>query len=355
MKAAILPLEGEDLQRGADRLRTLVYAEHPAAHDVEWHRSVWSWLGSNPLAHDMRRWVVATADGRVVGHLAAVPQLYRVGGRRVVAHTPADYQALPGYGFHAFSLMRRFFRVAENCVAVDQIREAMAIETALGAVETGKLEYAAKVLDPSRLPRMGRRLRPLMRTVRPRIRALDGALDRLLANGPQVEELDGFDDSFDDLFEAVAVGVACVPEKNAAFLRWRYGAACPQPPVTIVGAKEGGTLLGYAVLLARADDGSGYILDLTSRPGRRDVARALLAESVRVFAKAGAYIVRYRFTRSPTAPTRGDLVRLGFFSRGARRHTLLVRFADPVLHEVTSDVSNWSYAVGDGEASFWVK
>src|SRR3712207_8822316 len=68
----------------------------------------------------------------------SVPQFYRIGGERVVAHTPADYQVLPGNGFHALSLMRRFFRTVDNCVSCDQVPEAIAVETRLGAEEDRK-------------------------------------------------------------------------------------------------------------------------------------------------------------------------------------------------------------------------
>ena len=39
--------------------------------------------------------------------------------------------------------------------------------------------------------------------------------------------LERFDETFDELFESVAAGVPCVPEKDAAFLRWRYGPSSP--------------------------------------------------------------------------------------------------------------------------------
>ncbi len=50
VKTGIRPLEDEELERGVDRLRTLVYPEHPEAYDTEWHDSVWHWLGTHPLA-----------------------------------------------------------------------------------------------------------------------------------------------------------------------------------------------------------------------------------------------------------------------------------------------------------------
>ncbi len=356
MKVSVRPLEASPgLGHGVDKLRTLVYGEYPGAYDVDWHASVWRWLESHPLADEMRRWVLATEGDWVVGHLAAVPQYYRVNGRRIVAHTPADYQVLPGHGFHAVALMRRFFRTVENCVSVDQVPESMAIEEGLGAEKAGRLRYEAKLLDPSRVPRVPAPARPLLGLTGPALRGLDGALGRLFGGAHEADVLDGFDSSFDELFESVAAAVPCVAEKDAAFLRWRYGPGSPQYPVTVLGVKSGGTLLGYAVLRFAREGDDGYLLDLTVRPGRRDVARSLLREAVRRFAEAGVYIVRYRFAESPASPRGEDLLGFGFFPREKRRHTLLVKFADPTLHETALDPVNWSYSAGDGEMTFWVR
>jgi hypothetical protein len=355
MKVAVRPLEGADLERGVDKLRTLIYPDHPEAYEVDWHTRIWRWLGTYPLADEMHRWVLATDEGEVVGHLAAIPQFYRIGGERVVAHTPADYQVLPGHGFHALSLMRRFFRTAENCVSCDQVPEAVAVETRLGAKEAGKLHYAAKILDVSKLPRLPAPLRPVMKLPSWGLRALDGALGNVFGDGPEAEVLDGFDASFDELFENVAAAVPCVPEKDAAFLRWRYGPGSPQSPVTILGVRDGDALLGYAVLRVTVGGDNGYVLDLTTRPGRHDVARSLLRDVVGHFARVGVYIIRYRFLESPTSPRAKDVRRLGLFPRNNRRHTLLVKFADHGLHKAALDPTNWSYTTGDGEASFWVR
>jgi len=355
MKIAVRPLDDAELERGTDRLRTLIYPDHPEAYEVDWHALVWRWLGTHPLSDEMHRWVLASDEGEVVGHLAAVPLYYRVGGERVVAHTPTDYQVLPGHGFHALSLMRRFFGTTENCVSVDQVPEAMAVETRLGAKEAARLQYAAKILDVSELPRVPAALRPALRIPSGGLRAIDDALGVVFASGPESEVLDGFDAPFDELFESVAAAVPCVPEKDAAFLRWRYGPGAPQHPVTILGVKEGGTLLGYAVLRVTKEGDNGYLLDLTTRPGRHDVARALLRDAVRHFALRGVYIIRYRFLASPVSLRPKDLWRLGFFPRNERRHTLLVKFADHGLHKTALDAANWSYNAGDGEMSFWVR
>jgi hypothetical protein len=273
------------------------------------------------------------------------------------------------------------------------------VQTRLGAREVGKLSYAVKLLDVSRLPApaIPAPLRKVLNrgeestyvargfgsrpdapsqdvedeepSPRPRapipapvkkllnggLRTVDEALSSGFGGDLRVEEIEGFDHSFDELFEKVASEVPCAPEKDSAFLHWRYGPDSPQSPVTVLGVKEGETLLGYAVLMVTSTGQDGYVLDLMTLPERRDVARVLLRESVRFFRRAGVQIIRYRFLESATTPQTGDLRRLGFFYRKGRRNTLLVKFTDPEVHEVAREIANWAYTMGDGEASFWTR
>lgn len=405
MKIEIRPFDhSTELQRGIDRLRKLVYPHLPESSDTVWHSSIWRWLESHPLGDEMQRWVMVTEEGEVVGHLAATPQNYRINGQRVVAHTPADYQVLPQYGFQALLLMRKFFRSTRNCVAVDMLPSVIAVETRLGAEEAGHMQYVAKLLNVSRLPAPSlpspvKRLlgvkdqaapsnvyvdepgvepldvhqHVLPPPQRPRapipgpvkgllnggLRLVDEALSGAFGDRSRVEVLEEFDESFDELFEKIASKVPCLPEKDSAFLRWRYGPGSPQTPVTILGVRDEEGLAGYAVLGVTVESPAGfrdaYILDLVALPGRRDVVRALLGEAVRFFRKAGVPLVRYRYLESPTSPRSNDLIRFGFFPRKGRNNRLLVKFKDPDMHKFARHIANWSYSIGDGEATFWVK
>jgi hypothetical protein len=403
MKVTVRPVESADLP-GIDKLRMILYAHIPESREVEWHRSIWRWLESHPAVDEMYRWVLVTEEGEVVGHLAATPQYYRINGQRVLAHTPADYQVLPQYGFHALLLMRKFFRTIENCVACDMLPVVIGVETRMGAEVAGDLHYAAKLLNASRLPvpPLSAPVRRLLKLkeptapahgyenpsedepsdaqeqieippLRPRaplpkpiqgllnggLRRVDEALGGVIGRGLKVEVLEGFDESFDELFEKVAAVVPCLPEKDSAFLRWRYGPGSPQTPVTILGVRDGESLIGYAILGATVETPEGfrdgYILDLVTLPGRRDVARALLRETIPHFRRAGVPLVRYRFLKSSTSSQSRDLWPLGFFYRNKRRNTLLTKFADRGLHKTADDTANWSYSIGDGEATFWLK
>jgi hypothetical protein len=400
MKAVVEPVESPQLEDKIAQLRILSFPDFPEVREVDYYSALYRWYQDHPLSGKLYRWVSVTEEGEVVGHLTAFPQFYRIDGRRVVAHTPGDYMVLPQHGFQAIMLMRSFFRSTENCVVCDMVPAVISVETRLGAEVVGDLKYAAKLMNVSRLPMPSvpaplRRLlnlpqqfapargftdrpgaeaheveehvappaprprapipRPLQGLLNGGLRAVDEALGSGLGGDLEVEALDGFDDSFDDLFEMVAAVVPCTVEKDAAFLRWRYGPGSPQSPVIVLGVRSGRRMLGYAVLKAAFHGQDGYILDLTALPGRQDVVLALLRETVRSFRRMGVQIIRYRFVESPTSPRSADLRRLGFFSRRGRRHKLLVKFADTSLRETTGDLVNWSLAFGDGEAGFWLR
>ncbi len=359
MKATIRPLASTDLE-GVARLRTFVYPNRPETWDTDWQSSIWRWLGTHPLADEIHRWVLTNEEEEVVGHLAALPQFYRIDGQRVVAHTPADYGVLKGYGFYALSLMRTFFRTCENCIACDTAPAVISVQARLGAEEAGKLQLAAKVWGVSGIPNFPTSIpAPMSQLLNWGLRAVNEALSGALyvenvVDDLRVEALEEFDGSFDELFENVAATVPCMPEKDAAFLQWRYGPGSPQFPVTVLGVRNGNALLGYAVLWVTVG-GDGYLLDLTTLPGRYDVTRSLLRGVVGYFARARVRSIRYRFIESPTSPRTKDVWRSGLFLGKKRPSTLQVKFVDRCLHKTALDSANWSYNFGDGEATFWVR
>jgi hypothetical protein len=361
-RVVIRPYEPRDLD-GTLRLRPLAYPGWKEASLAAWHIAVYDWLARNPAAPDLQRWVIDD-DGEIVGHLAAVPLWYRIGGERILAHTPADYMALPGHGFHAVGLMRTFFRTCGSYVSCNPVGDASRIEGLFKTALVADLVQLVKLLDVSRYPRLPRRVPRVVASIAGRGLAL---LDRvLLASGSRlrVETAPDFDPSFDAFFERVAAAVPCIPEKGASFLRWRYGPGTPRGPLTTLVVRGTDGLLGYAVLRT-TEHGEGFILDLTTLPGRPDVARALLRDSVRRFWQDRAFVIRYRFLPSAVSASIADLRRLGFLAagrgRGAlpgaqpeRQLQLHVRLADPDAQAVAVVAGNWSYNLGDGEASFWV-
>src|SRR5918997_1814320 len=153
-KAKVRPYEPGDA-RGVGELRARAFPYLTVVREHRFYETAYEWLGTHPLAGEISRWVAATEDGEVVGHLAATPLYYRINGRRVVAHSPGDYMGHPDYGFHALMLMRKFFSACENCVSLDMVPEVIGVQAKFGAVDAGQLQYAAKLLNVSRLPMPG--------------------------------------------------------------------------------------------------------------------------------------------------------------------------------------------------------
>ena len=352
--ATIRPYDDERDFEATLRLRAASYPGWKDAADAEWHGAVYRWLGTSPDADQMHRWVLEVR-GAVVGHLAAVPLRYRIGGRSVVAHTPADYMVLPGHGFHAVALMRTFFQACPSYIACNVAGQVSTIERAFGSTVVGPLTQGVKVMDIANYPRLPRAVpRPAARLAATGLRILDRAMVSRGAKGLRVEQIATFDASFDTLFEAVAERVRCIPEKGAAFLRWRYGPGTPRP-VTVLAVRDGGALVGYAVLRTTSQR-EGFVLDLLTMPGRPDVARALLAEAARRFWRDGAFVARYRFTESVAGPSIADLRSMGYRLGAGRERQLelLAKLEDSAAQAEAAELEHWSYNLGDGEASFWV-
>lgn len=401
MKAGIRQLEPDEPQEKVHQLRVLAYPDHEDVRDFDFFDRMYGWYQRHPLAGRMHRWISETADGEVVGHLAAMPLYYRVNGERVIAHTPGDYMVHPEHSFQALSLMRRFFKSVDNTFACDMVPAVITVQNRFGAEIAGQMQYAAKLLNVAQLPvppvpeplRKALNLPPQFSPARgytghqedghaelgepepapePRPRApipaplksaLNGgleALDRLLAKGYggnyEVERVEHFDEEFDRFFEKVAAVIPCIQEKDAAFLNWRYGPGSPQSPVEVIAVRGRQGLLGYAVIKVLDKVRDSFILDLMTLPGYTQAARALLGECVRYSRKRGAYMIRYRYLESAATPRETDLWRLGFFGRGAnRRNSILIGFEDERQHAMAVDLANWSYNIGDGEPTFWMR
>ena len=359
------PYEESDLD-GTLRLRPRLYPGWREANDAAWHRAVYEWLGRSPAEQPMHRWVLDDG-GEIVGHLAAVPLPYRIAGQPVVAHTPTDYMALPGYGFHSVALMRTFFRTCPSYVACNVVGDVSTIEGMFNPARVGRLVHALKALDVAAYPRLPRVVPRIAAVAAGRaLRVLDAVLLAAARRGIEVADAPEatFDDRFDRLYDHVSAAIPCSVEKSSALLQWRYGPGTPREPMRLLTVSEGRELAGYAVIRTSSHD-EGFILDLTTLPHRREVARALLAAAVRRFWAERAFVVRYRFLPSAVSPKARDLRRLGFAIRSdggrdlpgigpERQLELLVKLADPVANGVSGDAAHWTYNQGDGEASFWV-
>jgi hypothetical protein len=73
-KVVVRPLEDPSFEDGVANLRIRAYPQFLEARNVEFYSSAYRWFRRHPLGSTLHRWVAIDDAGRVVGHLAAVPQ-----------------------------------------------------------------------------------------------------------------------------------------------------------------------------------------------------------------------------------------------------------------------------------------
>lgn len=140
------------------------------------------------------------------------------------------------------------------------------------------------------------------------------------SNGVTVEQVAGFDGSFDELWNEVALslGKALVIKRSANYLTWRYSLDPENKYITWV-AKHDDKLLGY--LVARHDHAEdshrALIADIFGFSQRKDALRALVSNVVQYFREQNAELVRCQL--SDGHPFTGILEDVGFASRPAGR------------------------------------
>lgn len=331
-----------------------LYAEVFTAPAARAFRARWKWSQEeNLFPGETRRWVLL-AGGAVAGFLGAVPLLYRVNGREVVAHTPCDYMVHPDHRFHGIKLMRQCFKECESCVSTDDIEATIKVTTWLGAAQAGRMVRYARVVD-ARAMRRGRLAGmpgPLWKPATLGLRAYQAL--RLSNPGGKydVQPAQGFDSRFDRFDKRVGASAPASLVRDSRFLNWRYRGASPHAKSEIATvSRPDGELAGYVVYyMSPGPAHYGYIMDLQADgDDAPQVAGRLLTYAAGRLRKAGAWVIQHHQPLTPHTLPDATLRSFGFVPRG--RHELLVRLGDADMQSAASKSENWQYVYGDSEAS----
>jgi hypothetical protein len=330
--------------------RTVFGAEGAAAFRARFR---WS-QEENGLPEKTLRWVLV--DGpRVVGFLATIPQRFRIAGADVLVHYSCDYMVHPDYRFYGIALMREYFRACDNCVSLDDVPATIAVLKMMKAKPIAQAHRYVRVLDA--------------RAARGRVARLDSVPDAAFmpatwalagydlaqsARGPRVRELSNFDERFDRFFERTMDASAVSLVRDAAYLRWRYGASSPHRARRIgVVTDDSSELLGYVVCCASGSksDPTGYVFELAAVPhAPASVFRALLTFASRRIRQDGGYLARMHWLPGATSVSETSLA-AGHFARRKHQHVLLAKLRDESMQAKVSDPAVWRYSFGDSEAS----
>lgn len=333
-----------------------MYREVFGDEAAEQSRQRWRWqYEENPHCppEGPEIWV-AKEDGRVLGQYATMPVRLKVADRILRASWGMDVMVRPdlqrkGVGSRLFVY---WDKQVEASLGLGLSKASHTLFQKLQWKDVGPVPCYTRILDPK--PLVARRLGQLAALgLSPVARAVLSLLFpvRPSASGPSathVVPLEGpFDDSFDDLWEAVSPEYDFVAERKARYLEWKYRKV-PYVRYEIYRALRGGELTGYVVLRATERHGVrlGMIVDWLAHPDDTEALDALVD-------RAAAWGQERQVARLQTFTFDQRLIarleRKGFFRIGSPMQFCLRIHSDHMGPGYYEDTSRWHVTFGDSD------
>ena len=161
----------------------------------------------------------------------------------------------------------------------------------------------------------------------------------------EVEQIQSFDESFDDFWQKASKIAPIMMIKDRKYLNWRY-AEKPENEYKIFIARKHQKIAGYiVVVLAGGELLRGDIIDILTVPGEDMVTKALVTQAVSHLSKEGADMITCLVL--PDSPYYQIMRKMGFM----RRSSGLMfgsRIRNPELpRELIVNRQNWHYVRGD--------
>lgn len=233
------------------------YFDNPRQSD----RRFWDWhFLEPPLSHadDLPVWL-AKSDGRIVGHLAAIPVELNVGPEAVRAIWILDLIVNPAS--RRQGIAKKLAVAARDAypfvLGINTTKQhSTAVLESLGFVVFTKVPRFQKVLFPGNaLPQLESSppLRSLANIAFAPFRPGVGTGD------DRIRVIESFDGSFTDLWNEAKTQWGCSVSRTADMLDWQF-IRQPGKKFDILGFIEGDRLMGYAVLYFRKAGAGGSIL-----------------------------------------------------------------------------------------------
>ncbi len=160
----------------------------------------------------------------------------------------------------------------------------------------------------------------------------------------QINEIDHFDDHFDELWERVSQSFPLIARRDSNYLNWRY-ISLPGMSYKIFQMKHGGQVSGYIILRTGHESGRrvGYIVDFLVAPERLTPLIAKAVEYLRE--EAVTTIICYVLNKE----TEVMLEKLGFHRRDSNERFMIKINKPELLSEPLSNRDDWFLVRGDSD------
>ena len=347
------------LERADETLAFLVaaYAGEPVSRDLyvgESGRRRWAWLNADPAVAmpdgGPPVWI-ATMNGRIVGHLGAIPTAAVVRGEARPLVFARDL--IVGREARGRDVAARLMGAAvRDCgrSAVFGHPAAHVLYRRIGFRGVGALPTLVRVRRPApflstfALPTVARlAAAPLLRLAQ--VRPSGGA--RRLA----IATVTGFDGEFDRWWRSIEPAFDCVMRRTSESMSWRY-ARSPVHSYRILEARAGNELRGVVVSRLATSRGIavGSIVELLAHPADRPTMVALLRAAEADLTKLFPEIVFLRGTASHPAFRRA-FGRAGYLP-GPSPIRWILAAADGVRVDDMLDAERWYLNGGESDLEF---
>jgi len=297
------------------------------------------WKLEGPNASAPSYVTLVEVEGRVVSMAVALREQVLVRGERLTFEGGADACTHPDYGGRGMFSQRREFEAGNIELWLDG-----SLSNSGNPVVLRRRERRGELMPPWVTPRVlvrvynplglaglqrragGRIPVPVLAVGLTPIWALASIRRRRRAPGGgwELTPIEQFDDRFDDLFADAAQSFDFIKVRDVEYLNWRY--ADPRAGnYRTIAATEADQLLGFVTI--KHASRRGHVMDLLVRPGRVDVAEALVGAADDAFRQVQVFAAMCWLP--PTHPYRSALARYGFFDSRQPSGVSLKTYAGP--------------------------
>jgi len=312
----------------------------------------WQYL-ENPffLAQEPAAWICGL-NGKIVGHLGAIPVQLKVGSKKFNAAWLVDFVTLPEFRRKGVgrALVEEVDKEFEVLLAVGGTDMSFNLFTKMGWSFLGHVPYCIKLWD-------------LKLLIKERVRNVFVANSAIVVSGIllgilnlftrcrrpkdiEVSRIDNFDEEVDTFWNRISSSFKFVVPRNRVYLSWKYDL---QPGMEYVKfrAAHRGVLCGYIVvrcIKGNSGKDEGLIAEIITHPNDKDAQNALLSEALQYLKDQGCSMVRCFLTHKDM---RGTLIRGGLLRYKAKMYFLIKDNISKLGEGV--DLDNWYLSAGDSD------
>jgi hypothetical protein len=263
-----------------------VYPSHPYNRE-QWMRW-WRWMyRANPSG--MGVICLAEHDGKIIGQVAEVPMMLKIGSERVLVSLGIDAMTHPEYRRHGVLAEVAKVRHAED--EKHGVRATYSFPNKLSYAATIKGGLAFDIATMQKIVRPLNWQNALRTRTNNRLSLTSGAVagDLLgpvffragkapVLEGLTVTRVSCFDERIDDLWRRASDQYQVLVLRNKEYLNWRYAAA-PERDYLIYVAERSEAVVGYLVLSRKQADQAkiGVIIDVFAES--EEVTQCLISEA----------------------------------------------------------------------------